>query len=370
MSGHIYILTDGINSKIGITISLDKRLSSYTTHNPNFYTYKVYDCPIKDAKKIEAVIKLWLKDRLSGTSKEWFSVQPNEIDRIVVALLEPITEEVVTPAMHEVIPSEEVYELKEKILQALAKHKGLNSQESHEQKNKLAELFSSTFKLGIPEHRLPKNIVLKEGLSVDIYHCNKESYAATEVIRRGNSTRLPYDDHTCNFYHLVKLNSGSYIAICTSRASMPFRRAVASKKAEILEAASNFGLYAFYHDDWSWYEPDESGLILYTQKTPVKKRLNLWESSFRKWVIERSKLLEQETFDSLEDYETLAETIDYICSDATFPLHVKSVEELYKEYLMPYLGWRWEDEDSDFMMEPDFTTDSYKVLFEKWNEVY
>lgn len=67
MSGHIYILTDGINTKIGITISLDKRMSSYNTHNPNFYTYKVYDCDIEEAKKVEAVIKTYFKDRIKGT---------------------------------------------------------------------------------------------------------------------------------------------------------------------------------------------------------------------------------------------------------------------------------------------------------------
>ena len=29
MSGYIYILTDGINTKIGITVDFDKRMSSY-----------------------------------------------------------------------------------------------------------------------------------------------------------------------------------------------------------------------------------------------------------------------------------------------------------------------------------------------------
>ena len=60
MAAYIYILTDGANTKIGTTISLDKRLSAYNTHNPNFYNYKTYECPtIEEARKIESVIKLY-----------------------------------------------------------------------------------------------------------------------------------------------------------------------------------------------------------------------------------------------------------------------------------------------------------------------
>jgi predicted GIY-YIG superfamily endonuclease len=123
MSGHLYILTDGVNTKIGITTDLDKRLSSYKTHNPNFRQFKVYACEIDEAKRVETIIKQAFKDKLSSSSKEWFSVNPEVIDRYVSVLLIQPTQDNITPAMHGVRLTEEGRGLISKILKAL-KDKG------------------------------------------------------------------------------------------------------------------------------------------------------------------------------------------------------------------------------------------------------
>lgn len=355
MSGHIYILTDGVNTKIGITVSLDKRMSSYNTHNPNFYNYKTYACDIEEAKKIESVIKLYFKDRLTGISKEWFEVNPEEINSIVLAFLQKPVEEAITPAMHGIRLPEKGYELKEKILEAV-KDKKIKAEEFYGRKESFMEFFASSYKLGIPSHRLPQDIVLKDGLGVDLGSCDKGSSVAREGIKSGY-VKLPYDDHVQEFYHLVKLASGSFVAICTSKVSMPYLKAIEGKKNEIIEAASQAGLYAFFLHDWSWHYPNETGLILYVQKTPVHTRIGNFENSLRKWVIERSKLLEQEKF---EDKETLEKTIYDLSRDDTFPLDVKSCEELYKNYMGPFWGYWWESED------PHFMKDAYSFIFDKW----
>ncbi len=157
MSGNIYILTDGVNTKIGRTISLDKRLSAYSTHNPNFSTYKVYECSIEEAKRIEGVIKFYFKDKLSGPSKEWFSVPPEEIDKIVAVLLEPSTEQAIIPAMHGVKIPRDIYDLKEMLLAALAKQdlaafarKRSKSDEIHQLKNQMTIWSTSFISLGCP----------------------------------------------------------------------------------------------------------------------------------------------------------------------------------------------------------------------------
>lgn len=357
MSGHIYILTDGINTKIGITISLDKRLSAYNTHNPNFYQYKVYDCEIDAAKKIEAVIKLYFKEQITGLGKEWFAVPPEQIDRIVAVFLEKPVEEILTPAMHGVRLSNQGAEQLQAIEKTLSKSEGWNNTNTHEQKDKVAEIFASTFKLGIPEHRLPEDIVHKDNLCVDIYQCAKNSHEVEKALNH-NYVRLPYEDHTIRFYHLVKLATGSYIAICSSKVSMPYLKAVEGKFTEIVEVANRYGLYAFQYDKWSWYAPDNSGLILCMQKTPIQKRLGMWENSFRKWVIERSKLLEQERISNQEAHEIMTKTIHYICGDSTFPLHVQSAEELYNDYLEPFFRIKFDGEH--------FRQETYEFLFDKW----
>lgn len=362
MSGHIYILVDGLSTKIGITEqSLEKRLASYKTHNPNYYFYKSYECSIVEAKRIEGLVKAFFKEKIVGTGKEWFSVQPEEISKIVSTLLETTTEDNLTPAMHGMRLPQEVHKQKDEVLKALTKSGGWNNADTYKQKEKMAELFASAFQLGIPEHRLPSAIVLKDGLNVDIYECDKHSELAQKGICK-NYIQVPYDDHTYNFYHLVKLATGNYVAICTSRVSMPYLKAIEGKFPEILDVVSSLGWYAFQYDDWSWHSPENTGLVLFMQKTPIQKRLNLWEGSFRKWVIERSKLLEQDRFDSQDDYEDYKKTIEDISYETTFPLHVQSVKELYDCYMQPYWGYSYDDgeEDKHFMMK------SYEMLFDKW----
>jgi hypothetical protein len=355
MSGHIYILTDGINTKIGITIALDKRMSSYNTHNPNFYNYKTYSCSIEEAKKIESVIKLFFKDKLSGSSKEWFSTQPEEINQIVLAFLQKPVEESITPAMHGIKLPEQGYILKEKILEAMNGRK-TPKEDVYGRKEAFAEFFASSFKLGIPQHRLPEDIALRDDLSIDLEHCDKTSDIAKIGVKQ-NFIKFPYDDHPFYFYHLVKLASGSFVAVCTSRISMPYLKAIEGKKNEIMEAANQAGLYAFFHHEWSWHFPKQTGLILYMQKTPVSTRMKQWDTSLRKWVIERSKILEQENF---RDKDTLEKTIGDLSNDNTFPLNVNSCKELYDNYFEPFWGLKFDDE------EPHFMIDAYKFIFNKW----
>jgi hypothetical protein len=360
MSGYIYILTDGLNTKIGVTTNLDKRISAYNTHNPNFRQYKTYDCfTIEEAKKIEAVIKLYFKEQLTGSGKEWFTVSPEKISRVVSAFWNSSNEEIITPAMHGVTLPSEFFKLKEVLSDEIIKNKGFNSEKEYEIKSQMIKLFSECLKLGIPQYKLPQEVVIKDALGLDFYHCDKESKLTKNAIL-DNKFQLKYDDHTYNFYHLIKLASNSYVAMCTAKISMPYLSRVEGKFPEILENARSLGLYAFQHNEWSWYYPENTGLILFMHKTSVPERVKLWETSFRKWVIERSKLLQQEKTKNSADREVLVKTIEDICYDTTFPLHVQSAEEFYKEYMEPFWGCSYNDEYKHFMQ------DTYDLLFNKW----
>jgi len=115
MTSHIYILTDGVNTKIGITTDLVKRMASYNTHNATIQLVKKYPCAEDEAKRVETAIKNIFKNQLTGKSKEWFSVGADVVDRFVSNLLEkPLTSNVL-PSLHGAKLTDEAWELKEEI---------------------------------------------------------------------------------------------------------------------------------------------------------------------------------------------------------------------------------------------------------------
>lgn len=356
MSGYIYILTDGINTKIGITIDLDKRMSSYRTHNPNFQSFKTYPCNIEEAKRIEIVIKQMFKNKLSGSAKEWFAVQPEIINRYVSIMLEKVTESDITPAMHGVRLTNDAFELKAKILNALTRNKGHNG-DAQTHKDTLSELFASRFGLGIPTHKLPEDIIVRDALGVDTQNCDKNSDLAIKGMR-ANYVQMPNEDHAENFYHLVRLMTGHHIAVCTARISMPYLERIDSKdkREEIISSAKQVGWNATFHNDWSWYYPDKSGLVLFEKMTPKHKLLREWDGSFRKWIIERSVILKQEKF---PDSNNLEKAIDDVTWDSTFPLDIATYSELCEKYLNPFWGHAHDD---DF-----FLKSAYVFLIQKWS---
>lgn len=353
VNSHIYILTDGTNTKIGITTDLKKRIQSYQTHNPNFLIHKTYACNPEEAKRIESVIKSTFKDRLSGKSKEWFQVEAKHLERYVSTLIQDAMHEELTPAMHGVQLTDDAHELKQRILNAIDSENATSRSDLPKMKNEFSELFSTHFRLGIPRHKLPSEIVFKDGMGVDLENCELKSLTAQNAVRK-NYVELPCDDHTQSFYHLVRLSSGHNIAIATARVSMPYLEAIENKRTITNEIANQLGWHVTWHNHWSWHYPEKTGLILYQQKTSVSKKLNSWENSFRKWVIERSELLKQERF---HDEEKLEKTIEDITRDCTFPLNVGSYQEFVEQYINIFFG----------LPEEDFYyRDAYEFLFRKW----
>ncbi len=71
-------------------------------------------------------------------------------------------------------------------------------------------------------------------------------------------------------------------------------------------------------------------------------------------------MLAQQGVGNKDDQETYLKTIETICEDTTFPLHVRSAEEFFDEYMEPFWGFARNDEDLHFMQH------SYDYLFEQW----
>jgi hypothetical protein len=350
---HIYIVADGLNTKIGITTDFEKRMASYVTHNPTARLFKSYSCTLEDAKRIELTIKTAFKNKLSSSSREWFSVSPSIIDRYVSTLLYTHIQDEVLPSMHGVQLPNEAYELLKQLSVGIEKR-----QKTDPIKEEFAELFAAKFNLGIPEHKLPDETVFKDGMAVDFNYCNLKS----DIVKNGiktNYIRMPFDDHCYRFFHLNRLSSGHYGAFCSAEVSMPYLEAIQKREDidEIIEAANDLGWYCTLHNDWSWWYPNKTALILYQPKTPITNKLALFDKSFRKWVIERREILKHEPYSNREDLEKVIEDTVY---DNTFPLDVGSFDDLCNKYLKPFWGITADDEYDEWLK------DSYRYLFEKW----
>lgn len=243
----VYIIADGFNTKIGITTDFDKRMASYVTHNPSARLFKSYSCSLEDAKRVELTIKTAFKDKLSSKSKEWFNVSHRTIDRYVSTLLYTSMEDEILPSMHGVKVTNDVHELLNKISIAIEKR-----EKSDNFRKEVAEIFASKFNLGIPEHRLPEDVLIKDNLAVDLNHCNPSSFIAKEGIR-SNLPKTSLDDHEYKFFHLNKLASGHYVAFCSSKVSMPYLEVIKTRedKDKVISSANDLGWNVTFHPDWS-----------------------------------------------------------------------------------------------------------------------
>ncbi len=358
MSGYIYILTDGVNTKIGVTTDIEKRMASYKTHNATAQLVKSYPCEIDEAKRVETAIKHIFKGKLlEGKGKEWFSVSTDEVDKFVSALLDKVTDLTLSPSAHGAKLTYKAHSLLTEIANLLAHKEKSERLKAYGKKDEMAELFATAFSLGLPEHKLPDTVLLREAMGVDMAHCQhpSKSQKVKDSIAH-NRGAMPYDDHIWRFFRLVKLATGHYIALSTAKVSMPYLEEIRTQDSirEMVDTANEIGWNCTLHNDWSWHWPDKTGLVLYQPKTDSSARVRQFEGSFRKWVIERQELLKVERFN---DPDTLTKAIEDIVHDNTFPLGVKSYAELGETYLKP-IWW----------IEPDefFAKAAYEFLFSKW----
>lgn len=363
MSACVYLLTDGRNTKVGITSNIKRRLAEYNTHNPNFQLVKHYLCTdINQARRIEFAAKAFFKDALSGNGKEWFSVSVEPFDRVLFALWECSVQDygdVVVPAMHGVGMPEKFYAAQSCLGSWLRTNSQRSFEEIQAKKNEISDIFSECFGLGIPEHRLPQLLVQKDAFGLDIYSCNKLSEITGKIIAH-QEHRMPFDDHVVYFYRLAALSSGHHVAMATAKVSMPYSTVLKENSAAIQKAAHDLGLYAFQYNEWSWHFPGKTGLLLFLYKTPVQQRLQMWHHSFRRWVMERSMVLLHECRENFPD-DIGEHVIEDICWDNNFPLHVRSSDDLYIDYMTPFFGLEHNGEHS-----PNLRKHVFDYLFEQW----
>lgn len=331
-------------------------MASYKTHNAVAKPFKHYPCEMTEAKRIEKAVIAHFEVKPSGEGREWFAVTPEAMEAVVVRLLGISTTEAVVPALHGVALTETAYALLEEIKLALGGTNPETREKAYEKQKEVAEIFAKSFDLGIPEHGLPELLVRKDKLAPDWTQLEPPYSQQLYEMVRNNHLAMPNDDHVRRFFRLARLASGHHVAFCTAKVSMPYLPRIASpeeiKKMSV--TAASLGWFCTIHNDWSWHYPGETGLVLYQAKMPIEARMRQFNSSFRKWVIERQKILKMETFD---DPDLLQKAIDDITHDVTFPLEVATYDELAQQYLEPFFCIPGED---------FFAKSAHQFLFDKW----
>lgn len=359
MTAHIYIIKDGDKTKIGKSTNMARRLPAYKTHNPNHEVFKTYPCSAEQAHSIELFVKQKYKDRLAGQGKEWFSVPAAEIDNLVCSLMEPSEGMAdAMPSLHGVKLTFDAQELLDKILQAVVK-----GEKSRPMKERFAEMFGKAFGLGTPLHKLPEDLLAREYMFVDLNHSasSLESKLVMDAVTKVPS--FPHSDHCWYFFHLLKLSSGHALAVCTAEVSMPYLEDMrGNAERETFNHAKELGLWATFHNDWSWWYPSKTAMILWQRKTPVSQLQMLWEKSFRKWVMEHREVLR---FEDYKDSDALQRAIEDVCDDKHFPLEFMSYEDLQEKYLGPFLHFLSDAQMADHEYEDDRAL-AMKFLVDKW----
>ncbi|HUO44775.1 MAG TPA: GIY-YIG nuclease family protein [Burkholderiales bacterium] len=371
----LYIVADGKNSKVGITQRpFSERLSEYHTHNPNVQQIAVFESlSEEDARRIESAIKVYFKSDRVGKGKEWFGVDPTKMRALASSLVSGSIEKQSTspilPLMHSIHVSNEAWELLEEIGKYIERDKTEKEgqkllEKKRQAKAKYEILLSDTFKLGMPKETLDRHTVsLKDPPCVDIANCDPiNRNIICESIRK-NFLKFPDEDHVRAFYRLAPLGSSSHAAFCTAIASMPYIDHLTDEEwgasvQKMQKYANTVGWYCAAHDDWSWHYPTKTGLVLFQPKSSSDHKVKMFGNSFRKFVIEREKLL-LASHDPPKSWDLV---IRDVVHDASFPLDVSSWEDLYGHYLEPF-ELAYDDDD-----HPHHEKEAFKVLFEAWHK--
>jgi len=164
MAYTLYIIADGLKTKIGITSRpLAKRLKEYDTHNPHWKLFDSLEMEEETAKRIERSVKAFFKQSLSASGgDEWFDVPASTVDSFVRQLLAASIDNNTPRIFHTVHPSSEasqaIYELQSLIdLQNQPDSKADKEKLAKEEtalRCKIREEFANAFGLGLPRNVL------------------------------------------------------------------------------------------------------------------------------------------------------------------------------------------------------------------------
>lgn len=207
-----------------------------------------------------------------------------------------------------------------------------------------ALVFSSAFHLETPGQSA-SNVIKRWDVAVDHEACLPGW--GQSVSRKNAHVVFPHTDHRWRFYEtlpVVTSKGPGAVEIASGLVSMPYGDA---RLADAAHLAGILGWTCSVHDEWSWYYPGSSGLVLFRPTTPLPAIRKLWDGSFKKWVIENRARLQRGA------RTTRMQVIEDIVRGGHMPLDLRDFEDCRQRYLRefaPGLFW-WPDDEMAQMLE-------------------
>jgi hypothetical protein len=216
-----------------------------------------------------------------------------------------------------------------------------------------AALFAATFGIGYAEPAEGnKRVVKRLGRGIDHKACMPDW--GDVVNSRHSSIDFPCTDHQVRFYERLPLSNGKYVEYGSAIVSMPYK---GSSRIPELPAAQTLSARVGWQctelESWSWYAAQATTLILFRRTTTHEEMLQMWPTSFKRWLIEnKSRLLNGASQDRRN---VINDAID--CPH--MPLDVRSWHELRERYFKEFAP-------SLYRVENDPMTRAFKKVFDKW----
>lgn len=203
---------------------------------------------------------------------------------------------------------------------------------------KALDHFCEVFDCGVPLHKLPSRCIVlgiagKKYIGIDWSNANNQSEWVKKQIFYGN-IKFPGQQHCYTTYLLTKLANNVDVAIPYAVISMPF---ITSSQSIGQEKVSSAGFYCTSHHDWSWHDMvgrPKTGLVLYEQKSSKKVVLKRFKTSIRKFVLENSAKLKNQTYEGMSDVAWKG-VIDQFKFNLMIPDHITDFKAFEDDFLEP-----------------------------------
>lgn len=219
-------------------------------------------------------------------------------------------------------------------------------------RRRCAEDFAQTFGVGAIENREDKSVIRRWSIGVDHSVC-LPGWGGMANSKRGGFIDFPGSDHTWNFCQKLPLSTSKCVTYQSAMVSLPYKdgMSVKEKLAEAAPMAGQLGWTMTFLDEWSWYVPGATHLVLYRPITPHSIVSKQWEGSFKCWLLENRSLLRRSAGD------TRRKVIDDILDCQHLPLDLVGYEDCRTRYLKEFARHMYDGCDMASV---------FKRLMEKW----
>ncbi|MFZ6647754.1 hypothetical protein ACO0LO_18670 [Undibacterium sp. TJN25] len=216
-----------------------------------------------------------------------------------------------------------------------------------------AILFGKTFGIGYVEPSEDgKDLVKRWTRGIDHKACQPGWGTAVNT----NHPRIEFagNDHQVRFYERLPLSNGKYVEYSSALVSMPYKGSFRIPELPAAQAlAARVGWRYAELADWTWYSAHATTLIFYRRTTTHEEMLQMWSTSFKRWLIENKSRLMKGT--NADRRNVINDAID--CQH--LPLDVQTWDELRERYFKEFAPSMYHFEDEPMAR-------AFKKVFDKW----